>query len=281
MKSMLVLAALLGLSALPQTLVVLVGGLDLSIPGFISAGGVMTVELSGAHHWSMATIVIAIIIVCGLLGALNGFLCQRFGANPLIITLGMYAVVQGAILVWTKGNISAIPPASLTNLTSAIGTTRRRDSPGGGALGRGGGHRRRHPRPDAGRTPLYATGTNLRAARLALVHTARVWTVVFAISAVLSGLTGILLAGYSSGASPAMGDPYLFRPGGGDRRRHRIGSAHGDYWRTVLGALILTALTTILVGKGFDSADTQMLFGFIILVVVAGYGRSQRLRDRV
>jgi ribose transport system permease protein len=283
LKSMLVLAALLGLSALPQTLVVLVGGLDLSIPGFISAGGVMTVELSGAHHWSVVTIVIAIIIICGLLGALNGFLCQRFGANPLIITLGMYAVVQGAILVWTKGNVSAIPPTSLTNLSSAIGTTLGVGIPpvvviwgvvaiiAGVVLAR----------TTAGRH-LYATGTNVRAARVALVRTARVWTMVFALSAVLSGLTGILLAGYSSGASPAMGDPYLFQGlaavivGG-----TVLGSAHGDYWRTVLGALILTALTTILVGKGFDSADTQMLFGFIILVVVAGYGRSQRLRDRV
>ena len=283
LKSMLVLAALLGLSALPQTLVVLVGGLDLSVPGFISAGGVMTAELSGAHHWSMVTIVVAIIIVCGLLGGLSGFLCQRFGANPLIITLGMYAVVQGAILVWTKGNISAIPPTSLTNLSSAIGTTLGVSIPpvvviwgvvaviAGVVLAR----------TTAGRR-LYATGTNIRAARLALVHTGRIWTGVFAISAVLSGLTGILLAGYSSGASPAMGDPYLFQGlaavivGG-----TVIGTAHGDYWRTVLGALILTALTTILVGKGFDSADTQMLFGFIILVVVAGYGRSQRLRDRV
>ncbi|MFZ1994927.1 MAG: ABC transporter permease [Solirubrobacteraceae bacterium] len=283
LKSMLVLAALLGLSALPQTLVVLVGGLDLSIPGFISAGGVMTVELSGAHHWSMMAIVIAIVVVCGLLGALNGFLCQRFGANPLIITLGMYAVLQGAILVWTKGNISATPPQSLTNWSSAIGTTLGISIPPvvvlwvlvaivtGLVLARTVPGRR-----------LYATGTNVRAARLALLRTGRIWTAVFAISGVLSGLTGIFLAGYSSGASPAMGDPYLFQGlaavivGG-----TALGSAHGDYWRTVLGALILTALTTILVGKGFDSADTQMLFGFIILIVVAGYGRSQRLRDRV
>ncbi len=282
-KSMLVLAALLGLSALPQTLVVLVGGLDLSVPGFIATGGVMTAQLSGTYHWSIVTILIAIVVVCALLGAFSGFLCHRFGANPLIITLGMYAVLEGGLLVWTKGNVSGIPPASLSNWTSVVGTTAGVAIPPVVVLWAGvaviaGLILSRTP---AGRR-LYATGTNLRAARLALLHTERVWTAVFALSALLSGLTGVLVAGYSSGASPGMGDPYLFEGlaavivGG-----TALGSARGDYWRTILGALILTALTTILVGKGFDTADTQILFGFIILVVVAGYGRSQRVRDRV
>jgi ribose transport system permease protein len=105
---------------------------------------------------------------------------------------------------------------------------------------------------------------------------------VFAISAALAGLAGFLVAGYSSGASPSMGDPYMFQGlaavivGGTS-----LGGARGDYWRTVLGALILTLLSTILVGYGFDSADTQILFGAIILLVVAGYGRSERIKDRV
>ena len=224
-KSMLVLAALLGLSALPQTLVVLVGGLDLSVPGFIATGGVMTAQLSGTHHWSMVTILIAIVVVCALLGAFSGFLCHRFGANPLIITLGMYAVLEGGLLVWTKGNVSGIPPASLSNWTSAVGTTAGVAIPPVVVLWAGvaviaGLILSRTP---AGRR-LYATGTNLRAARLALLHTGRVWTAVFALSAVLSGLTGVLVAGYSSGASPGMGDPYLFEGlGRRDRRRHGAG----------------------------------------------------------
>jgi ribose transport system permease protein len=282
-KAMLVLAALLGLSALPQTLVVLIGGLDLSVPGFIAVGGVMTVQLSGLHHWSLVAIVPAIVVVCAVAGALSGFLCHRFGANPVVITLGMYAVLEGAILVWTGGNVSSVPPASLSKWTSVIGTTAGVSVP---------------PvvvlwavvavltsvllsRTRAGRV-MYATGTNQRAARLSLLRTERIWTVVFSLSAVLSGLTGILIAGYSSGASPSMGDLYLFQGlaaviiGG-----TVLGSARGDYWRTVLGSLILTSLTTILVGKGFDASDTEILFGFMILIVVAAYGRSQRLRDRV
>ncbi len=57
--------------------------------------------------------------------------------------------------------------------------------------------------------------------------------------------------------------------------------ARGGYWRTVLGALVLTVLSTQLVGKGYSTADQQIIFGVLILIVVAGYGRDARLRDRV
>jgi ribose transport system permease protein len=282
-KSMLVLAALLGLSALPQTLVVLLGGIDLSVPAFLAAGGVLTTVLAGEHQWPLAEVLLLIIAVCAVGGALNGFLCHRFRANPLIMTLGMNAVVVGAILVWTKGNIIATPPASLTNWTAANGTTAGVAIPPVVALWAAvavitGLALSRTP---AGRR-LYATGTNLRAARIALLRTEVIWTVVFMLSAVLSGLTGVLVAGYASGASPGMGDQYLFQGltaviiGG-----TALGSARGDYWRTVLGSLILTAVTTVLIGKGLDATDTQILFGFVILLVVAAYGREQRIRERV
>ena len=282
-KSMLVLAALLGLAALPQTLVVLLGGIDLSVPAFIAVGGVVTTELGGGHQWPIYAVIPLIVAVCAVGGALNGFLCHRFRANPLVLTLGMYALLEGGILVWTKGDIGATPPASLTNWTSVTGTTAGIGIPPVVVIWAAVAIITGLP---LSRTPpgrrLYATGTNLRAARLALVRTELIWSTVFMLSAVLSGLTGVLVAGYTSGASPTMGDPYLFQGltavivGG-----TVIGSARGDYWRTVLGALILTALTTVLIGKGLDANDTQILFGFVILIVVAAYGRERRVRERV
>ena len=283
LKAMAVLSALLGLAALPQTLVALVGGIDFSIPGFITAGGVMTVVLTGDHHWAIYAVIPLIIVSCAAAGALSGFVCHRFAANPLVITLGMYAVVEGVVLACTSGNITEVPPASLSRWAAVDGTTLGVGIPPvvvlwiavaiitGLVLSR---------------TPaglrLYATGTNLRAARLALVRTELVWTVVFMLSAVLSGLAGLLICGYSSGAGETMGDPYLFQGltavivGG-----TAIGRSHGDYWRTVLGALIIITLTTVFIGKGLSDTETQITFGFLILVVVAGYGRQRRLQDRV
>lgn len=282
-KSMAVLAALLGLAALPQTLVVLVGGIDFSIPAFIAVGGVLTAALAGGRGWPIVEVLLLIVVACGVCGAVSGFLCHRFTANPLIITLGMYAVVEGIILISTNGNVTDPPPDSLIKWTAVNGTTLGIDIPPvvvlwavvavitGLVLSRTPPGRR-----------LYATGTNLRAARLALMRTEVIWTVIFALSAVISGLAGVLVCSYASGATPGMGDVYLFQGltaviiGG-----TAIGYARGDYWRTVLGSLILTALTTILIGKGLDSTDTQILFGLVILVVVGAYGRGQRIQDRV
>jgi len=57
--------------------------------------------------------------------------------------------------------------------------------------------------------------------------------------------------------------------------------ARGDYWRTVLGALVLSVLALLLSAHNLSSADQQMISGGLILAVVALYGRERRLRDRV
>jgi ribose transport system permease protein len=128
---------------------------------------------------------------------------------------------------------------------------------------------------------LYATGANPRAAALTRIDARAVWVLVFMTSAIVSALVGVLLAGFA-GADQTVGDPYLFSGltavivGG-----TTFMGARGDYTHTVTGALILTVLTTVLVGKGYDQADQQIIFGVLILLVVAGYGRDRRLRDRV
>jgi ribose transport system permease protein len=135
-------------------------------------------------------------------------------------------------------------------------------------------------RTAAGRR-LYATGANPRAAALVNIKTRWVWVSVFAASAIISALVGCLLAGFA-GADQSIGDPYLFSGltavivGG-----TTFMGARGDYTHTVVGALMLTVLTTVLVGKGYDQADQQIIFGLLILLVVAGYGRDRRLRDRI
>lgn len=282
LRSMLVLAALLGLAALGQTLVMLIGGLDLSIPGYIVMGAIVVSQLCGGDHWSLVPVVLVVVAIAAVGGSATGYICHRYRINPLIVTLGTGAIATGGVVAWTHARLTGSAPAVLSKLTAANGT----------ALGL--------PvspvvliwalvavamavflhRTIPGRR-LYATGANPRAAELALVRTRRVWVGVFCISAVVSALVGILLAGFS-GADQSLGDPYLFQGltavivGG-----TVFAGARGDYTHTVLGALILTELTTILVGRGYDSADQQIIFGILILAVVAGYGRDQRLRDRI
>jgi ribose transport system permease protein len=280
--SMLVLAALLGLAALGQTLVLILGGIDFSVPGHIAMGAIVVSELYGARGWSAPLAIALVAVAAGALGAATGWICHRWRIQPLIVTLGIGAISAGAAVAWTQGHLTGAAPPFLTTLTTATGTTLGLAVPPVVALWAlaGGAMALLLHRTAAGRR-LYATGANPRAAALARIDTKRVWVVVFAASGLLSALTGCLLAGFA-GADQTVGDPYLFTSltavivGG-----TTFMGARGDYTHTVVGALILTVLTTILVGKGYGQADQQIVFGVLILLVVAGYGRERRLRDRV
>ena len=282
LRAMFVLAALLGLAAVGQTLVIMIGGLDLSVPAFIVMGAILISQLYGAHHWPFIAALALIVAIAAVGGAFSGWLCHRYAINPLIVTLGMGSIAVGGAVAWTNAKITGSAPTFLSDLvavnghtagipippicviwvavTAAVAVFLHRSAPG-----------RR----------MLATGANPRAAALSLVRTRLVWASVFAASAIGSALVGVLLAGFS-GADQSLGDPYLFQGltaiaiGG-----VAVAGARGDYTNTAIGALILTALTTILVGRGYDSADQQIIFGLLILIVVAGYGRERRLRDRV
>lgn len=281
-KAMLILASLLGLAALGQTLVLILGGLDLSVPGHIVMGAILTSHLFGAKGWLDITTIAAVLLIGALLGALTGLICHRWRIQPLVVTLGVGAMSAGATVAWTQGKLDGQAPKVLIDLTSASGTTLGLPIPSvvvlwalvtillGVVL----------HRTVAGRR-LFATGANPRAAALARIDTRRVWVVAFAASAMTSALVGALLAGFA-GADQSIGDPYLFSGltavivGGST-----FMGARGDYTHTVVGALILTVLTTVLIGHGVSPADQQILFGVLILLVVAGYGRDRRLQDRV
>jgi ribose transport system permease protein len=129
---------------------------------------------------------------------------------------------------------------------------------------------------------LYATGANQPAARMALVQTRRVWVGAFAASAFCAALAGVLLAGFSGMGLYNIGQPYLFTSvasvviGGTS-----LLGARGDYVRTVLGAMILIQIETILIGYGFDVAAQQVGLGLVIIVMVASYAREPSIRSRI
>ena len=251
--------------------------------GAWSAGHAALRSLVGVKGWSFGTAILVVIAIGAGVGALNGWICHRFHLQSLIVTLATGSILAGALLVWTEGDVTGTAPAWLSRLTSPASTTLGIEFPPLVAiwllLGLVVGLILRRTRP--GRA-MYHTGSNPRAADLALVRTRWVWVGAFAASGLGAALTGVLLAGFAGSANQNVGDPYLFESlaavfvGG-----TAIIGARGDYWRTMLGALLLTLLTTVLVGKGYTTADQQIIFGLLVLLVVGIYGRDRRLRDRV
>ena len=66
------------LTAAGQTLVMILGGLDLSIPGFIVGGAILTSQLCGVDGWSLGPALVVIIVLAAILGAFSGYICHRY-----------------------------------------------------------------------------------------------------------------------------------------------------------------------------------------------------------
>jgi ribose transport system permease protein len=279
----LVLASFLGICAVGQTLVILIGGIDLSVPSLISGANLVATLLAG-KHWPFGFAIAFVLVCAALVGVVNGFVTHRFRVPPLIVTLATGAMVTGATLGWTRGGqVSGSPPGWLTRFSSPIGTFFGIGIPPvivlwgliaivmGVVLHLSVTGRR-----------IYATGANERAAELSGIKTERVWIGSFTLSAISSALVGIVLIGFTGQGEAGVGDQYLFLGlaavlvGGTS-----LVGARGDYWRTLLGALIMTLFTTLLVGHGAGEAVQEILIGILILLFVGVYGREQRVRDRV
>jgi ribose transport system permease protein len=281
-RAMLVLASLLAVASIGQTLVVVMGGIDLSIPFVIGFANVVAAQLYG-DDWNFA-------LVCGLVGALaliigglNGLISRSLDIQPLIVTLGIGMVVQGLVLLWTAGFPSGSAPQAVSSFVSI-----------GGSAG---------PLPVPWlvpslvvltalvvlvleRTPygrrLYALGSNPGAAPLALIDPVRMWVITYAASAFFAAVAGVLLLGFTGSAYGDVGQPYLFQTiaavvvGGA-----ALVGGRGSYLGTIAGVLVLTEINTLLIGLGFQPAAVQASLGFVIVLLVSLYGRERHVSTTI
>ncbi|MFC3183201.1 ABC transporter permease [Cypionkella sinensis] len=281
-RAMLVIASLLAVASIGQTLVVILGGIDLSIPFVMGFANVVAAQLYG-QGWHFGLVCVVVFGLAVLIGAFNGALSRALNLHPLIVTLGIGMIVQGLVLIWTKGFPSGSAPKSVSNFVSI-----------GGTFG---------PLPVPAlipalliltvvvvlvleRTPygrrLYALGANPGAAPYALINPLSIWTVTFAASAVFAALAGVLLLGFTGSAYGDVGQPYLFQTiaavvvGG-----TTLVGGRGSFIGTIAGVLVLTEINTLLIGLNFSPASVQAAFGAIILLLVSLYGRERHFRTTV
>lgn len=287
-KSMLLFAAFLGLASIGQTLVALLGGLDLSIPFIIGAANVGLLYLIslGVPPWLASIIVL---VVGALFGIANGFLSYRLQGQALIVTLGTGFAVSGGVQIITSigtaysGNVYGTVPAWLSNLAAMNGSTFGLPFPPVIAIwavialalilalrltvyGRF----------------LNALGVNRTSASRVMISEMRYWVTAYGLSGFFAALTGGLLLGWSGGGFIGVGDQYLFLTlaavvvGG----TSLLGGS-GGYGFTVIGVLVLQVLSSFLVGIGLDFKWQQFIFGLLILPMVALYARSPHIRTQI
>lgn len=281
-SSMLILASILGIASAGQTLVVVLGGLDLSIAALMTLADVAIPQLLSSG-WNIVATLATVIAVAMAIGAWSGFVSRWLVVHPLIITLGVGFMVDGGLLAWTKGAPNGSAPVWLTRMVSAA--THMGPVPfapivvvwfGVAVVTLVLAHRTRFGRQ------LYALGSNPSAAEFVLIRPRLIWTCVFAFSGLTAAVAGIMLSGFTGYGDVSSGNPYLFDTvaavvvGGTS-----LLGGRGSYLQTIAGTLILTELSVILVGYGVSPDFMQTIFGALIIGFVVLYGRESHVRARV
>ncbi|MDE2581796.1 MAG: ABC transporter permease [Rhodospirillales bacterium] len=276
--SILLVASFVGLVAAGQCFVILIGGIDLSVPWVLNAAAILLTTASLGQDGRALYAVSLTLGMGALAGLANGIGVVWLGVPAVVMTLAMNGIIEGLALGLSGGMTCAAcasyaPPAIaaavhgtwlgipaalwlwlavIVVVSFVLSLTR---------FGRA----------------TYAIGNNPRAAFLAGVNVSVTVVFLYALSGVFSALAGILLAGFGGQASLGMGTPYLFQSiaavviGGVS-----ILGGRGTYLGAAAGAASLTALVSVLLALNMPEYGRSIIYGVVILVLLLLYGREQR-----
>jgi ribose transport system permease protein len=270
-SNMMLFAAPLGIVAAGQTLVMLTGGIDLSVASVATASAYMMATHSGL---GVAPAILYGLGVGFVVGLLNGIGVALLRVQPLVMTLGTGLMTEGMLVVYSQKKMAEAPrvPQFIEGLGAGkflggipndlivwvpiavilIFILRRT---GYGRL-------------------LYAIGDNSKACALAGIRVWRILLVNYVTCGLLAATAGLIIVGGTDSAELRLAEVYLLPSvaaviiGGTS-----IFGGRGGYSGTIIGALILTVLNSILTLLDVPESVRQILYGAIILLLAAAYTR--------
>jgi ribose transport system permease protein len=265
-------AAFLGIVAVGQTLVVLMGGIDLSVAAVVTMAGVIGGNMM-TQIGEPGGIIVTLLLTA-IVGVANGLGVVLLRLPPLVMTLASLNIIQGVLLVynagkpvsgespflsyWALGTWLGVPtPVWLLGILTVLSIILLQRT----AFGRS----------------IYAIGNNPRAALLSGVPAGLIQIATYALCSVFAGITGLLLLGRTGYSSKTAGDPYLLMSiaavviGGTS-----ILGGRGKVIGTIGGALLLTVLVNVLTVENIPEAGRMMVQGALILVLLIAYASSDQ-----
>ena len=265
--------AQLGIIAIGQTMVMLVAGLDLSVGGVIVMTSMVVAEVSNGRNEMIPAAIVVALIIGMLIGLGNGLLVTKRKVPPLVATLVMLFLVQGAQQAFTRGVPSGFVPEALGIVNQSWGFL---SIPlliwiGLNAVFlvilKGTTYGRR----------IYATGSNPEAARLTGIPVNLIKISVYVLASGLAVISGVVLTGYvgyvdrfiatgldlDSIAAAVVGGTAFF-------------GGRGGLLGTIAGVLIIQVLSTMVVLIGLEIETQFIIKGLVILAAVALYGLAQK-----
>ena len=260
----------LGIVAAGMMVVILLGHIDLSVAWTLTAAAMMATAVGG-------DLAIPVGLGVGLLvGLANGIGVAYLRVPSMIFTLGVNAVMRGLMVAHTGG---FAPQTAATGLMRDLAAGHFLGIPNAifvwaaisllvvamlqkTALGRA----------------IYAIGNREGVAYLAGIPTRRVTLLAFMLCGLLSGLAGVLLAGYSTKAYQGMGDAFVLPAitavviGGTN-----VLGGSGRYAGTVVGVVLIVLLNSVLSIMQMPEAGRQVIYGSVIIAMLLVYGRGGKV----
>jgi ribose transport system permease protein len=260
-------AAILAIASIGQTLVVQQRGLDLSVPGMITLSTIIVTKYPNGHDARLPAAIGLIAIACIGSGLLSGVAITRFSVTPLVATLGVNALLTGAVLQITSGSATAAAPPGLARfaLDKTLGIPNTviiavvAIAVVAGAV-----------RTSVVGRRFVLIGANAPAANAAGLRVSTYVLSTYILASLAYGAAGILVAGFLGTPGISAGDDYLLPTiaavvlGGTS-----LGGGTGSVVATAAGALFLTQLEQVVLGSGAGVSGQYLIQGAIIALGMA------------
>jgi ribose transport system permease protein len=258
----------LGLLAIGQSLVILAGGIDMSVALIARLSTLVVAVLFGNNEALIVPLLAVGLAIGAALGLINGFIITRVYASPFIVTFGMFSILSGISLAIASGPVGKIPPAYLTLYDASLGplpvsvvvmaliwgvvwmvTTRTR-------FGRA----------------LFAVGGSQRVARLSAINVPRTLIGAYVLSGLFAAAGGLFILARTGVGDPKMAEGLDFQSivavalGG-----MSLSGGRGSILGTLGGVLLLGVVANMFNILQVDSFFQQLILGLVVLITVATY----------
>ncbi|MDH7487631.1 MAG: ABC transporter permease [Anaerolineae bacterium] len=264
--------ATFGILGIGEILVIITGGIDLSVGSMTALTGVIAAWLMmkgafGIASFGVVPAILIVLILAALVGLWHGFFVTKVGVPPFIITLGTWLMASGAsayltrgypvvfpsghpFLVLGQGEVRSIPIMFIVLIVVALITAFVLNLT---TLGR----------------HIYAVGGNLEAARVSGVNVDRVRLFCYAASGVMAGITGILLASRLGQGTPVVGSAYeLWAIAATVIGGTSLFGGEGTVLGAILGAAIMGVMQNGMVLMNVSSYVQNIVLGVVLVVAV-------------
>lgn len=268
--------AMLGISAVGMTLIILAGGIDLSVGSLLSLVSVICAKLMVELGMNPVFAVLLTLLMCCGVGLLNAFFINEIKIPPLITTLGTMTILRGTSYVLSDGKhiwgfpdgfriigqgyLGPIPvPVILMGIIFLFGWVFLTRTP----FGRW----------------TYGIGDNEEATRLSGIHVKKMKYLLYVLGSLLTGIAGIILLSRMSSGQPKVGTGYELEVvtavvlGGVS-----IFGGEGKLFGVLFGVLIIGVLENGMILLNVSDYYQQIIIGFVLLAAV---GFDNKLSGRL